>query len=208
MITKKITTIPNVIFDLGGVVFEWNPKKILENYYDDESLRTAMMKALFHHPDWLEMDRGTLIEPVAIERLKKRIDRPYTELTDLFNTIRRSLIVKKDTVALIDSLSHQDIPLYCLSNMSISTFDYLQQQHSFFKVFKGIVISAEIKMVKPENQIFQYLLNRYGLSANQTIFIDDHQPNIYAAQELGIQTILFKDAIQCESELDILFENM
>lgn len=208
MIPKRAKNAPTVIFDLGGVVFEWNPRKILELYYSDATLRTEMMHALFQHPDWLEMDRGTLLESEAIERLKIRIDRPHNELVGLFNAIRCSLLPKQDTVELINRLSQRNIPLYCLSNMPISTFAYLQQQHTIFKIFEGIVISGEVKMMKPENQIFEYLLKQYGLSVNQTIFIDDHQPNIDAANVLGFKTILFQDAAQCEVELEILLESM
>jgi putative hydrolase of the HAD superfamily len=71
-------------------------------------------------------------------------------------------------------------------------------------VFRGIVISGEIKMMKPEPEIFQYLLRRYELSPSETVFVDDHRPNIEAAQALGLHTVWFRDARQCEVELEHL----
>jgi putative hydrolase of the HAD superfamily len=68
------------------------------------------------------------------------------------------------------------------------------------------VISGEVKMMKPEPEIFEYLLRRYDISASQSIFIDDHPPNIRGAQAIGLRTILFADARQCERDLDQLLD--
>lgn len=197
----------NVIFDLGGVVLEWNPDKILESYYSDPSARAAIKAALFKHPDWLQMDRGTLTESEALGRLKNRTGRPAAELSGLFEAIRSSLQPKADTVALLQRLAQRQVPLYCLSNMPASTFAYLRAQHSFWDAFRGIVISGEIKMLKPEPEIFEYLLQRFELSATDTVFIDDHPPNVQAAERLGMHTVCFRDARQCELELARLLDD-
>jgi putative hydrolase of the HAD superfamily len=194
----------NVIFDLGGVVLEWNPDAILEGYYTDPQERATMKTALFKHPDWLQMDRGTLTESEALARLQQRTGRPVAELSGLFDAVRGSLRPKADTLALLKSLARRDVPLYCLSNMPASTFAYLREQHAFWNVFKGIVISGEIKMAKPEREIFEYLLRRYALTAAETVFVDDHAPNIQAAQTLGLHTVWFRDARQCALELERL----
>lgn len=194
----------NVIFDLGGVVLDWNPDAILEGYYTDPSARAAMKSALFKHPDWLQLDRGTLTESEVLGRLQQRTGSPEEELFGLFEAIRSSLRPKADTVALLQSLAQRQVPLYCLSNMAASTFAYLREQHGFWDAFRGIVISGEIKMAKPEREIFEYLLRRYALSASETVFVDDHAPNIQAAQELGLHTVWFRDAGQCALELERL----
>ena len=194
----------NVIFDLGGVVLEWNPDAILEGYYTDPQERAAMKTALFKHPDWLQMDRGTLTESEALARLQQRTGRPVAELSGLFDAVRGSLRPKADTLALLKSLARRDVPLYCLSNMPASTFAYLREQHAFWNVFKGIVISGEIKMAKPEREIFEYLLRRYALAAADTVFVDDHAPNIEAAEKVGLHTVWFRDAAQCALELEHL----
>jgi len=194
----------NVIFDLGGVVLDWNPDAILEGHYTDPEERATMKAALFKHPDWLQMDRGTLTESEALARLQQRTGRPVAELSGLFDAVRSSLQPKADTVALLKSLALRQVPLYCLSNMPASTFAYLREQHAFWNVFKGIVISGEIKMAKPEREIFEYLLRRYAIAAAETVFVDDHEPNIQAAQTLGLHTVWFRDARQCALELERL----
>jgi len=191
-----------VIFDLGGVVLDWNPDAILEAFYGDIDARAAMKRDMFHHPDWLLMDRGVYSEADAIARLVERTGRPSSELMGLFGAVRSSLRPKRDTVALIERLARQQVPLYCLSNMPASTFAYLKDSHAFWPHFRGIVISGEVQMMKPEPEIFEYLLRRYELTPGNTVFIDDLQPNVQAAKALGIHTVWFRDAAQCEKELD------
>lgn len=125
-------------------------------------------------------------------------------MAGLFDAIRESLQPKADTVALLQNLVRRQIPLYCLSNMAASTFAYVRERHAFWHAFQGIVISGEVKMMKPEREIFEYLLGRYGLSPEETVFVDDHPPNIEVARALGLRTIWFRDARRCEIELEQL----
>jgi putative hydrolase of the HAD superfamily len=199
--------VKNVIFDLGGVVLEWNPDRILAGFYADPEMRAIMKTALFLHPDWLELDRGTLSEADLLARAAGRTGRPAAELNGLFDAIRESLHTKPDTVALLEKLSARKVPLYCLSNISSDMFAYLRARHSFWGASRGIVISGDIRMTKPEAQIFEFLLQRYGLVAAQTAFVDDNAPNIEAARELGIHSVWFKNAQQCELELEKLLAN-
>jgi putative hydrolase of the HAD superfamily len=153
------------------------------------------------------MDRGLLSEYDAIVRLRKRTQRPRAELAGLFEAIKSSLQPKVDTVGLMERLAKRHIPLYCLSNMPESTFSYVRARHDFWRLFHGIVISGEVKMMKPERGIFEYLLDRYELSAAETVFIDDHPQNILAGQALGLHTVWFRDARQCEFELQRLLDS-
>jgi FMN phosphatase YigB (HAD superfamily) len=196
--------VKNVIFDLGGVVLEWNPDRILEAYYSDPEVRALMKKQMFQHPDWLELDRGTMHETVVLQRASERTGRPAADVNGLFQAVRESLHTKSDTVALLEKLYRRGVPLYCLSNISADIFEYLRERHSFWHVFKGIVISGAIRMIKPEPEIFQHLLALYGLDAHETAFVDDNAPNVEAARTLGIHTVWFKNAGQCEAELEAL----
>jgi len=189
---------------LGGVVLDWNPDSILERYYADEESRATLKSVMFQHPDWLLMDRGVILESEMVDRVRQRTPRSPVELAGLLQAVRESLAPKPDTVALIDRLAQRGVALYCLSNMPATTFAYLRERYDLWSVFRGIVISGEINMMKPEREIFEHLLTRYELTARDTIFIDDHEPNIQAAAQLGIKTVWFRDARQCEAELEPL----
>lgn len=191
----------NVIFDVGGVLLDWNPDRLLQGYYAESAERAAMMRAIFLHADWLEVDRGALSEEELLERVARRLGRPVPELAGLFGTVRESLQPKLDTIALLQSLAARNVPLYCLSNMPLEAYAYLRGRFGFWDLFRGIVISGEIRLVKPQPEIFEYLLRRYDLSAADTILIDDYPVNVKAAQASGLQTVLFTDARRCEEAL-------
>jgi putative hydrolase of the HAD superfamily len=191
----------NVIFDMGGVVLDWNPLAILESLYEQPADRLALKSALFDHPDWLELDRGTLDEVQLLERAAARLPAGLVPLEGFFEALRGSLKPKAATLALIERLVQRGVPLYCLSNMPVSIYDHLRAEHAFWTVFRGVVISGEVRMIKPEREIFEHLLTRHGLEAERSVFIDDLPRNVEAAREVGLHAILFRDAQQCEREL-------
>jgi putative hydrolase of the HAD superfamily len=191
----------NVIFDVGGVLVDWNPAGIVERFYPAAVERAAMHEVIFHHADWLALDRGTLTEPELLDRVRKRAGRPVPELDNLFAVVYESLLPKPDTLSLLAALAERDVPLYCLTNMPPVTYELLKQRYDFWTLFDGVVASGEINLVKPEPAIFEYLLSRYGLAAADTIFIDDMPANIAVAESLGLHGVLFKNAQQCEAEL-------
>jgi FMN phosphatase YigB (HAD superfamily) len=194
--------IRNVIFDFGGVLVRWQPQEIIERFYPDAALRERLRQAVFQHPDWVEMDRGTLDEEAAIERFAARMQRPAAEMRALMQNVKESLTPLEGTLAILESLARQGVPLYGLSNMSAPTFAHLKARHGHWDLFRGIVISAEVRMVKPDPEIFEYISRRYDLTPTQTLFIDDHLPNVESARRHGFRTVHFADASSCRAELD------
>jgi HAD superfamily hydrolase (TIGR01549 family) len=192
----------NVVFDFGGVLVRWQPEAIIASFYADERLRALMRDEVLRHPDWIDLDRGTLSETAATERFAARMRRPVAEMRDLMQHVKDSLTPLPDSVALLDELAQRGVPLYGLSNMSAPVFEVLKNRHGHWDRFRGIVISGEIGLVKPEPEIFHHLAERYGLIPAETVFIDDHLPNIESARRLGFRTIHFAAADQCRRELE------
>jgi putative hydrolase of the HAD superfamily len=191
----------NVIFDLGGVVLSWSPDDILKDFYADEASRAHAKREIFQHDDWLSMDRGTLLEPDAIVRFHQRTGRSRDEMSALMQAVKDSLRPVPETVDLLEELAAQGVPLYCLSNMPATTADYLRQRHDFWKVFRGVVISGEIQLLKPDREIFDHIARRFALTPENTVFIDDHGPNIDSAKRLGFKTVHFQTPAQCRTDL-------
>ena len=197
----------NVIFDLGGVVFDWNPDHIVSRVQPEPELRAVLKEALFGHADWRMFDRGTLTEPELIQRLRRRLGPTQPEVQVILDAVRNSLVEKPETLELLRSLQGQGTPLYCLSNMPASIYAHLRQRHSFWDVFNGIVISGEVQMMKPEPEVFLHLLATFGLRAEESVFIDDLPANIESARQVGLHAIRFKGAAQCRRELDQILGN-
>lgn len=194
----------NVIFDLGGVLLEWDPARILAGRYPQHAHREVIEREVFRHQDWLDLDRGTLDEATAIERFHRRTGFAHDDLSRLMDVARESLLLKHDTWALLHELHRDRVPLYCLSNMAASTFRYLQARYDVWDVFDGIVISGELGMVKPEPAIFEHLLTKYGLDRSRSVFIDDLPVNVEAARRLGMHGIHFRNAEDCRAQLGVL----
>src|ERR1700733_6656916 len=192
----------NVIFDLGGVVFEWNPDHIVARVQPVPELRASLKAALFGHADWRLFDRGGLTDPELVRPLQLRIGASRQEVEVILDAVRHSLVEKPETLQLIRALQARGTPLYCLSNMPASIYTHLRQRHTFWDAFSGIVISGEVQLMKPEPEVFMHLLAAFNLRPEESVFIDDLLPNIESARQVGLHAIWFKDAAQCRRELD------
>jgi putative hydrolase of the HAD superfamily len=194
----------NLIFDLGGVVVRWDPDAIIAGVFPDKKVRVKVREDVLAHPDWLELDRGTLALDEAARRAARRTGIAEAELARLLAAVPPSLVPFPESVDLLYRLKARGYPLYCLSNMGFASIEHLERSHSFFEVFSGRVISCRLKLCKPEPAIYQHALTTYNLAARDTVFIDDVEKNVAAAAQLGIRTIQFTSAAQCERELRAL----
>jgi putative hydrolase of the HAD superfamily len=194
----------NLVFDLGGVVVRWDPDAIIAGVFSDRKTRAKVREGLFAHPDWLELDRGTLGRDEAITRAARRTGISVSDMKRLMHAVPPSLVVFPETVELLRRLKQKGYPLYCLSNMHFASIEHLEQNENFWDVFQDRVISCRLNLCKPEPAIYEHLLRAFGLKASETVFIDDVQKNLDAAAKLGIKTLRFENAAQCERELRAL----
>jgi putative hydrolase of the HAD superfamily len=194
----------NLIFDLGGVVFTWEPEEIINRVFADPAVQTLVRTQIFNHADWSRLDRGTLLYPEAIVRAAERTGLPASAVARLFRQIPLSLVGLPESVALLRRLKMKGHRLFYLSNMHVASMKYIERAYTFWDVFEGGVMSCRVHLIKPEPKIFNYLTEQYGLNGTQTIFIDDMTANLEPAERIGIQTIKFDNPIQCEYQLEVL----
>ena len=173
--------IKNVVFDLGGVVFMRDPKKCTQDFLNFFSFVRADVMPHF----WNEYDRGTRTLEEVSEDLcrinncdRQKVDQYLQLAIDKQETIR-------PTERLIEELKGAGYRLYVLSNMSKEFIEFLRRV-PVYRHFDGEVGSCEEGVCKPEREIYQILLSRYGLNPSETLFIDDRQENIEAAEREGI----------------------
>lgn len=192
----------NIIFDLGGVVVTWKPKKLVQRFTDDIRIQNILLSKLIRHPDWIKLDRGTLSLSEAIKRCSDRTGLSPEHISRFMKSLPPSLIPITETIEIMHTLKNKGHSLFCLSNMHADSINYLEEKYSFLDAFKGVVVSCRINLVKPDPKIFEHILSIYNLEPAQTVFIDDSPANIEAAENLGIKPILFKDAAQCLNSLE------
>ncbi len=191
----------NVVFDLGGVVFDWQPDALVRRVFDDPKTQALVRKKIIDHPDWIELDRGTLSLDVAILRGASRTGLPDAAVARLFDAVPGSLVPIEETIDLVRGLNASGHPLFVLSNMQLASADFLEQRHDIWGLFEGVVFSSRVLMVKPEPGIYKHLLTEHRLDPSETVFIDDLGENLEAASTFGIRTIRFVDAAQCRQDL-------
>ncbi len=191
----------NVIFDLGAVMFEWNPKKISVNFTDDIVLQNKIEKELYYHQDWIDFDNAIINETEATQRASDRLEISVAEAKRLFKETKESLLLITKTHDVLKHVKENNLKAYCLSNISPELFQYVYERHDLFELFDGIVTSGVENTGKPGKRIFEILLSRYQLNAKECLFIDDSVANTITAEELGITTVTFKGLDECYREI-------
>lgn len=189
--------INNVIFDLGAVLLEWKPEDILSEAFKNKEDRLKARNGILNHPDWIDLDRGTLKEKDAVQKFSERTGLSEPSIKNFFDIVRKSLTAKEDTLEIFNQCRKKNLKLYCLSNMSIENFEYVQNRYAFFNDFSGIVVSGYINLVKPDPRIFEFILSKYQIVPSQTVFIDDNTTNVLTAEGFGIHAIEFDNAALC-----------
>ncbi len=191
----------NVVFDLGGVVFDWQPDALVRRVFGDPETEALVLKEMIAHADWIELDRGTLSLDDAIVRGALRTGLPEESIAQLFDAVPESLTPIEATFDLVRAANAAGQPLFVLSNMQHASADFLERKHDIWNLFEGIVFSCRIQKVKPEPGIYEYLLREHGLDPAETVFIDDLKENLEAAAAFGIRTVQFVSPAQCKADL-------
>lgn len=182
--------IKNIIFDFGGVLVDWNPRYVFQKYFDNEQEMESFLKHICTDKWNAEQDRGRSLKE-GTEILQKQfpehsamIAKFYGEWEDMLkDAIHGSVEILKEL--------NEKYPLYGLTNWSAETIDVAYRRFPFFSLFRGIVVSGEEKLIKPDPKIYQRLLNRYHLTAQECLFIDDNAENVAAARTQGIHAVQF-----------------
>jgi putative hydrolase of the HAD superfamily len=193
--------IKNVVFDAGGVLLHWDPPAVIARLHPDPDLQARIRRQIFEHQDWLEFDRGTYDEAAAAERFSQLSGLSAEETRTLIRETRASLTPIDGTIQLLEELAGAGVHLYLLSNMPVSTFEYLSGKFRFFRHFRALVISGAILLVKPEPAIYKHLVDRTGIVPAESVFIDDVLKNVIAARECGLHAIQFRGPVSCRHEL-------
>lgn len=180
--------IKNIVFDFGGVLMDWDPKYLYQNVFATEEEMDYFLNNIATMKWNVEQDRGrTLAEATEILQAQHP---EYADQIALYYD-QWSVMLKGAIDANVEVLRalHGKYKLYGLTNWSAETFPYAYDHYDFFKLFDGIVVSGTEKLIKPDERIYNVLLDRYHLNASECLFIDDNLDNIKAAQALDFNTI-------------------
>ena len=194
------------LFDLGGVFFDWDPNYFFKNIFDTEEEREYFLTEICSDEWNVKQDAGRTIQEAEEELIPKFPN--YTEEIKMYYKNHRNMIkgTFKESIEVLSYLKQNKFECYVLSNWSAETFHGPEQNmvsdYPFLKIFDGLLISGEDKLIKPDNAIYQLAINRFNLTPKETVFIDDKLENIKAAQNLNFKTIHLVDPKNIELEIN------
>jgi 2-haloacid dehalogenase len=191
-----------VVFDIGGVLLDWNPRHLYRKLFDDEA---AMEKFLAEicTLEWHEAhDRG---EPTEASCSQLAAANPEHEALIWAWALRSEEMVAgpiEESVEILRELKDRGVRCYALTNMETETYPLRLERYAFLQWFDGTVVSGFEGVTKPQREIFERLLERFGLTAESTLLIDDSPRNVEAACNLGIQAVEFRSPTELRQLLE------
>lgn len=193
-----------VIFDLGGVLVDWNPRHLYRKLFDDEAAMETFLAEICT-PAWhAEIDRGrSMADSVTV------LKRQYPEHAALIEAYdgRWPEMFKgtiESSVDILEKIRDTGRPVYALTNFPADKFESFRRSFPFVDAFKGIIVSGQEGVIKPEAEIFERMKTRFGLNPARTLFIDDLPANVAAAQDLGFQAVRFTSPAALAHQLDTI----
>jgi 2-haloacid dehalogenase len=194
-----------VVFDLGGVLIDWNPRYLYGGLFDGDEAAMEQFLAEVCSPAWnLELDAGRnwreAVGALAFEHPDQR------DLIEAYDERWPEMLggAIEGTVEILADLSRSGVRIAALSNWSAEKFPVARACYAFLGWFETIVISGDVGMCKPDRRIYRHLLERTGFDPASTVFVDDAAPNVAVAADLGMTALRFQDPATLGDDLRCL----
>ena len=194
--------IKNILFDMGNVLIRFDRKLFLDRLEVSEADKDILLREVFANVEWAQMDRGTKTEETALESMRKRLpQRLHGAAETLTLHWDEPLVPIEGMYELVEELKEKGYGIYLLSNASYRQHDYWPGIAAS-KFFDGTLISADVHAVKPQPEIYNLCLEKFGLKAEESFFVDDVGANVEGAVNCGLQgAVFFGDVARLRREL-------
>jgi 2-haloacid dehalogenase len=191
-----------VVFDLGGVLIDWNPRHLYRQLFDDKEAMEDFLATIctleWHVAHDLGQSTAESCAALALEHPEHAsMIRAWADRSE--DMIGGAI---DEVVEILAELRAAGVPCYVLSNMETETFPLRLERFDFLHWFDGHVISGQEGLVKPDPKIFRRMLRRFDLQPSRTLFIDDSATNVEAAKEIGINAVRFESPAQLRVHLE------
>lgn len=190
-----------IVFDIGNVLLRWDPRNLYRRVFEDEAEMEWFLENVCTH-DWnVEQDRGRDWDE-AVALLAKEHPGHEPQIRAFHERWSETVSgVFEDNVALLERVREARIPNYCITNFSSPKLALAKERFPFLAGFDGIIVSGDERLLKPDPAIYRLLLDRYGLMADDCVFIDDSRANVEGAARVGMHTIHYAEPMDLTAEL-------
>lgn len=177
--------IKNIIFDMGGVLIDYNPEKALYSLFDKETA-DILLKEIFRNQVWADKDRGIITSDEIMEQKRSAIpESVYEKTAEMVNNFYPYMPPFENMYDFVKQLKDNGYGIYLLSNASLD-FHENRKGIRALSLFDGVIVSADYKLLKPEKEIYETLYREFSLDPAECYFIDDVQKNIDGARATGM----------------------
>lgn len=194
--------IKNVILDIGNVLVDFRYKELIEDLNISESASKTIISKCVENSLWNELDLGIIPEQQIYDKMLEAVGEYGPELQKFLDNLIDVVKTYPYTVSWITNMKEKGLKVYLLSNYPKTWFElHEKERFGFTHLVDGKVVSAFVKMAKPDKRIYEYLMDTYDIKAEESIFFDDKVENVEAAKQLGINGHVFTDY---EAALEIM----
>ncbi|ASJ74727.1 HAD family hydrolase [Granulosicoccus antarcticus] len=183
----------NLILDIGNVICDWNPDGLVASAFQVPAEQQEALSVTVGNPDWLALDRGTISVEQAIERAQARTSLNPEGIARIYANLCTSLLALPNTMEAMHRAKAQGVPVYILSNMQDHAWKYLESTFDCWDACEGVVVSCEAGLIKPDPAIYQHLCEKFAVTPQSCVFVDDMAENIEAAKAFGMQGVQLTD---------------
>lgn len=193
--------IKTVVLDIGNVIASFYSDIYVSQFVHRKGEIDYFNYICFRSPEWVAGDKGTMTRAEIIEAICKKYPEDADKVREIMVNCDEMLRTPKETTALIKKLHEAGIGVYFISNTNDSAFEYMTANLEVFRYIKGGIASYQDKLTKPNREIFELFLSRYGQKAEECVFVDDSPRNTEAARNLGFKTVTLKNMDDLTAEL-------
>ncbi len=184
--------IKNIVFDLGNVVFKLKFENVIKKFTQDENDINLLKSVIFDSEEWLKLDDGAITKEDGINTMISKLpENLHSVCRNIMNCwTEEGLILNEQTLNFIKRVREEGYKTFILSNAPLEIPLFLEKV-DILKYFDGKIISAEERLSKPDPKIYELLLKRFNLNAEECLFIDDRRENIESAMKCGLNGYIF-----------------
>lgn len=198
--------IRNIIFDVGNVLVDYDPEKFLDRRGYGEEERRAILAAVFHHPLWLDADRGLIRGEELLRGFAANAPGREELIRQVWEHAEETVEEMPYAKSWAKELKERGYRLYVLSNYGEDLYRRTKEKMPFLPYMDGALFSFQCGLLKPEWEMYQYLCDTYGLTPAESIFLDDSAANVEGARRIGISGIHFTGYEEARRRLEQVLE--